>query len=41
MNIDIVILWVDGSDPAWLEEKSKYAPPAATIGTKGKVALCV
>ena len=29
MNIDIVILWVDGSDPAWLEEKSKYAPPAA------------
>lgn len=29
MNIDIVILWVDGSDPAWLEEKRKYAPPAA------------
>ena len=29
MNIDIVILWVDGSDPAWLEEKSKYAPPTA------------
>ena len=29
MDIDIVILWVDGSDPAWLEEKSKYAPPAA------------
>ena len=29
MNIDVVILWVDGSDPAWLEEKSKYAPPAA------------
>ena len=28
MDIDIVILWVDGSDPAWLEEKSKYAPPA-------------
>lgn len=29
MDIDIVVLWVDGSDPAWLEEKSKYAPPAA------------
>ncbi len=23
-NIDIVITWVDGSDPAWLEEKAKY-----------------
>lgn len=29
MDIDIVVLWVDGSDPAWLEEKSKYAPPMA------------
>lgn len=29
MNIDIVILWVDGSDPAWLEEKRKYLPPAS------------
>ena len=29
MDIDIVILWVDGADPAWLEEKSKYAPPVA------------
>lgn len=29
MNIDIVILWVDGSDPAWLEEKRKFAPPSA------------
>lgn len=24
MNIDFVILWVDGSDPEWLKEKSKY-----------------
>lgn len=24
MDIDFVILWVDGSDPAWLDEKSKY-----------------
>ena len=29
MDIDVVVLWVDGNDPAWLEEKSKYAPPAA------------
>ena len=29
MDIDIVILWVDGSDPAWLEKKRKYLPPAA------------
>ncbi len=24
INIDLVIPWVDGSDPAWLEEKNKY-----------------
>ncbi len=24
MGIDFVILWVDGNDPAWLSEKSKY-----------------
>ena len=24
MNIDFVILWVDGNDPAWLSEKQKY-----------------
>lgn len=29
MIIDIVILWVDGSDPVWLEEKRKYTPPSA------------
>lgn len=23
-KIDFVIMWVDGSDPAWLEEKNKY-----------------
>lgn len=27
MEIDVVLLWVDGSDPAWLEEKRKYLPP--------------
>ena len=24
MNIDFVVLWVDGSDPVWLSEKNKY-----------------
>lgn len=28
MDIDFVILWVDGSDPQWLAEKRKYLPPA-------------
>ena len=28
-TIDAVILWVDGSDPAWQAEKAKYMPPAA------------
>ena len=26
MDIDFVIMWVDGSDPAWLAEKKKYTP---------------
>ena len=25
-KIDFVLLWVDGSDPQWLEEKNKYNP---------------
>lgn len=29
-EIDFVIIWVDGSDPEWLAEKAKYAPPADT-----------
>lgn len=29
MEIDVVVLWVDGSDPAWLIQKEQYAPPAA------------
>ena len=24
MDVDFVILWVDGNDPDWLEEKNKY-----------------
>ena len=26
MDVDIVVLWVDGSDPNWLKEKNKYSP---------------
>ena len=26
MDIDIVVLWVDGNDPAWQAEKDNYAP---------------
>ena len=26
MDIDIVLCWVDGSDPEWIAEKSKYTP---------------
>ena len=26
MDIDIVVLWVDGSDPEWIKEKNKYSP---------------
>ncbi|TDE68810.1 capsule biosynthesis protein CapG [Streptococcus sp. KCJ4932] len=25
-NVDIVLLWVDGNDPAWQEEKNHYLP---------------
>lgn len=25
-KIDVVVTWVDGTDPQWLEEKSKYTP---------------
>ena len=25
-KIDIVVTWVDGNDPRWIEEKNKYAP---------------
>lgn len=32
-NIDFVIIWVDGSDPAWLAEKSKYDGSAKSGNT--------
>lgn len=28
MAIDIVILWVNGADPAWLAQKREYLPPS-------------
>ena len=27
-DVDLVVLWVDGSDPAWLAEKRQYEDPA-------------
>lgn len=27
MDVDIVILWVNGGDPAWLAQKRQYLPP--------------
>ena len=32
MKIDFVIIWVDGNDPRWVEEKNKYLPSAKTSG---------
>lgn len=26
MDIDVVVMWVDGNDPEWLKEKRKYSP---------------
>ena len=31
MDIDFVVPWVDGNDPAWLEEKRKYEPDKELI----------
>jgi hypothetical protein len=31
MDIDFVVLWVDGNDPAWIAEFSKYAPKKKDI----------
>ena len=32
-KIDFVLIWVDGNDPEWLEEKSRYDGSAATGNT--------
>lgn len=26
MDVDIVVMWVDGNDPEWIKEKAKYSP---------------
>ena len=35
-KIDIVVTWVDGNDPAWLKEKSKYLPGINTDTSKSR-----
>lgn len=32
-KIDFVLLWVDGADPAWLEEKNRWSPVKQDYGT--------
>lgn len=32
-KIDVIITWVDGSDPAWVEEKNKFLPENAKINS--------
>ncbi|MDO4803454.1 MAG: Stealth CR1 domain-containing protein [Lachnospiraceae bacterium] len=32
-KIDFVLLWVDGSDPAWREQKNQYSPKKVDYGT--------
>ena len=35
--IDLVYLWVDGSDPTWLAKKQQYLPSAENIEPRGAV----
>lgn len=37
-TLDFVITWVDGSDPAWLDEKSHFAPAVKPITGKNATA---
>lgn len=32
-KIDFVVLWVDGTDPAWQEQRARYAPKTADNGS--------
>ena len=34
-DIDFVLLWVDGGDPAWREKKARYTPPEASTANIG------
>lgn len=33
-EIDFVVTWVDGNDPAWLEQKNMYDPSALEVGRR-------
>lgn len=33
MKVDIVVTWVDGSDPEWLKRKNKYSPSNETMNS--------
>lgn len=33
VKIDFVVMWVDGNDPKWIEEKNKYNPNVNADGT--------
>ena len=33
-EIDFVVLWVDGGDPAWLKQKNEYSPQTKNYGNK-------
>ena len=39
-KIDIVILWVNGNDPKWLEEKNKYLNTTTTGATVNRFRDC-
>lgn len=36
MDIDFVIMWVDGKDPAWREEKSRYMPDSQSDDSEAR-----
>ena len=39
MDIDVVVLWVDGNDPQWQKEKQKYM--SSTINNDSTENTCV
>ena len=34
-DIDFVVTWVDGADPAWLESRRRFRPEGVGDGDKG------
>ena len=41
MDIDIVVTWVDGSDPEWLKERARYSGTPVELSDVGSDALLV